>query len=317
MNRCLVLAYLALQLRHIIFKIVLFLAISLTLSMAVVTTAQEQVKNKVEGEMTDDEKILSWKGEKVIILKDGLEFIDFIYIGCKAKDKLPRDEYAGKTGVIIESIPESRSPDRKMAITIALDGTNEKIVFCYPSHLGFFAELEYAKSLIGQEVWAKGKLKLSDDCSSFTKWDRGKIEVAITTKLVVTRAEWGHANRKIVLFFKTEANQEGCLADRGYFLDKYTLKELYGNLSPHYMSQFYLQDPHKQFPSWSLNIWKLIEKGEVAIGMTEDMARLACGGEMKATGFILSSSGEETSTIYECGNKKFLVEKGKVTKYID
>jgi len=49
--------------------------------------------------------------------------------------------------------------------------------------------------------------------------------------------------------------------------------------------------------------------------MTEDMAKMACGREIRTAGFVLA--GDETSPIYMCNYKKFLVEKGKVTKYVE
>jgi hypothetical protein len=111
-----------------------------------------------------------------------------------------------------------------------------------------------------------------------------------------------------------------------------------------YSDRFYLEDPRKLHPDWEDNIWRLIESGEVTVGMSEEMARMACGWQMKSTGSVLA--GGEPSTImmahpliivprttpslqsfskaasgtpvqYECNTKKFMVEEGRVTKQVE
>ncbi len=61
-------------------------------------------------------------------------------------------------------------------------------------------------------------------------------------------------------------------------------------------------------------MWALVEKGEVALGMTAAMAALACGPELESVGNVVS--GNTVSPIYECRDRRFLVENGKVTRYV-
>ena len=43
-----------------------------------------------------------------------------------------------------------------------------------------------------------------------------------------------------------------------------------------FVVDFLLEDPRKVHSSWSPDIWKLIVKGEVAIGMTREMFKMPC-----------------------------------------
>jgi len=68
-------------------------------------------------------------------------------------------------------------------------------------------------------------------------------------------------------------------------------------------------------PEWSAATWALIEKGQVAIGMTHEMANVACGENLVEAGAVLSATG--SATIYQGCSTKFLVDGGKVTKYVE
>ena len=84
---------------------------------------------------------------------------------------------------------------------------------------------------------------------------------------------------------------------------------------PSSLHGLYSEDPHKLYPRWSKAVWELIEKGEIAIGMTEKMAEVACGEPLSREGSVLSS-GDVVSVIYDCHYKKFIVVNGKVARYV-
>ena len=268
------------------------------------------------------ERILRWKGERIILLRNSLDFLDYVWVGCK-QETVPADKYAGRTGVIIEAKATEEHSQLKFQLTVALDDSDETLPICSDKHLGFFALLEYAKSLEGMSFWAKGEMKLSQDCTSFAAWNSGTTKPQNCSKMTVTRAEWGHSESPIVLYFRTESGEEGCLPLRsvnGYLLRRYWLSSFSaGHQEDDHPFDFYLSDPREQFPGWSDEIWTLIGKGMVAIGMNLDMARLACGGTLEEAGAVIAESGE-SSMIYACdlqGGTRFLVERDKVTKYVD
>jgi hypothetical protein len=84
-----------------------------------------------------------------------------------------------------------------------------------------------------------------------------------------------------------------------------------GNWSPE--QNFFTDDPQKKFPKWKTDTWKLIRSGQVAIGMTKEMLDVACGIGLVQVGYVLSDG--QSSDVYECNGRKFLVRDGKVTKY--
>jgi len=137
--------------------------------------------------------------------------------------------------------------------------------------------------------------------------------------VTIQAVELGHHLQPIYLLLKTDTGQEGWLTGwDGYdhFDSKFHItKELAGVPNLHYTFRFHAEDPHKLHPDWKPPVWKLIEDSEIAIGMTEEMAKMACGRTIRTAGFVLTDG--ESSPIYLCHYKKFLVEKGKVTKYVE
>lgn len=277
------------------------------------------------------EKLARLKGEKVTILgtkplqclsasSDDKTSLFYSYEDKEREHRLPLNKYAGQTGVILEA-----KRVREVDIVIQLDKTVEKIVAEDDKGLGFHSELEAAKRLVGRSLWAKSEYNTitptSDPCRYFSKDER--LPLKKLQKVTVTRVEFGDYEQPIIFFARTDDGREGQvypLHKKTYFDEKFHELKNYSGAS-YYSEEFLLDDPRKLHPTWSAAVWKLIENGEVAIGMTEEMVKLACvnsmvGGKLQEDGFVLSLSGSEISTIYKCSGKRFLIEKGKVTKYV-
>jgi hypothetical protein len=261
-------------------------------------------------QMTDEQKIDTWKGERIVLLPDSLDFVHDIYT-CYNDRKLPASQYAGKFGTVAELRPEHPGSEKPI-LTVALDGTGEKIAFCVPSHLGFVAELEAARAYMGKTVWNKGRMRLSTNCSSFQQHEKTAFDVPSAMPLEVVAVNWGTDDRPVLLTFKTATGQQGCYYSNAHFLARFAIGS---DRDKRYMNRFYSQDPREQHPQWSAATWALIEKGQVAIGMTLEMAKVACGEDLLEIGAILSQTS--TATIYKGCGTKFLVDGGKVTKYVE
>ena len=261
-------------------------------------------------QMTDEQKTDTWKGERVVLLRDSLDFIHEIYT-CYNDRKLPADQYAGKSGSVIALRPDHPGSEKPL-LAVALDGTAEKIAFCVPSHLGFVTELEAARAYVGKTVWNKGKIRLSTDCSSFQQHEKTAFDVPNAQPLEVVAAEWGTDDRPVLLTLRTATGQQGCYYSNAHFLARFAIGS---HQERPYMNRFYSQDPRKQHAQWPAATWALIEKGQVAIGMTQKMAEVACGENLVEVGAVLSPTG--SATIYQGCGTKFLVDGGKVTKYVE
>jgi hypothetical protein len=77
---------------------------------------------------------------------------------------------------------------------------------------------------------------------------------------------------------------------------------------------FFEADPKMLYPKWSKDIWRLLQQGEVAIGMDEEMVAAAAGPDLYVLGSQVNDKGE-ASIIYACCGKKFLMRDGKVVSY--
>lgn len=317
---------------------------------------QEAVRPKQVPEMTIDEKLKFWKGQKVIILpfledpkscyppgpcsqlrryneSEGFNEISKVtraeFYKPYFEHGLRSDAYALKTGAIVAArvrVVDNGfgGGDPRMEWLINLDGSTEKVVArSGPNEIvGFFAELESAKALIGRSLWIRGK----------PRWDLDPpIEVKNTQRVTVTRAEWKalkfgarYASGSILLCVKTDIGKESCILDdygyveprlQGGYFDPRFQWDPYRNFPYLRDEAFYFEDPHKKFPKWSKQIWELIEDQEIAIGMTEDQARVACGANLSRAGVVLSSP-DGSGVIYSCGGRKYLINNGKVIKFV-
>ena len=289
---------------------------------------QQKADDKVKPEMVDAEKRARWKGERVTVLgtkplscpTQGKADIFFLRSYEKSEKRLLDGKYVGQTGVIVDaSMRNSVFPE----IVIQLDKTGEKVVCEGDQGLGFHSELEIAREMVGRSLWSRGPQTLTPDhhlCQDLLARGDSRVPLKNLQKVTITRVEFGHHLQSIYLLLKTEDGKEGWLSGwdgYDYFDERFHIARSRGVATYHYSHRFQTEDPRKLHPDWKDSVWKLIENGELAIGMTEEMAKMACGRQIKPTGSVPSPSSDETSSIYECNCEKFLVEKGKVTKYIE
>jgi hypothetical protein len=311
------------------------------------SAARQRPTPPPEPHMTRDEKVSGLKGEKVMLLSEEtselargpttLTYASMCWMGGGVdlfKDRTPYTPYAGKTGTITEA---SLKPNGVLELVVTLsEPAGKKLTFCQTEFLGFFGELDHARSLIGKTFWNKKRLTLGSACNNFEKYEAaaGAIQVVPFSKLTVTRAEWGFrtftgsaiepSRIPVILYFKTESNQEGCVAKKLALVERLNIEEAPAGAPDYrkkkqdaFASLFYFQDPREIYSDWSDEIWSVVKEGKVAIGMTLEMAEVACGGALLTEGFVISSeTGQETQTqtAYSCGGSKFLVKDGKVSK---
>ena len=268
----------------------------------------------------NDAKVAAWKGRRVRLLDEccALEG-DRLYFERdhgsggyqwhwegKPDEGIPRS-FAGKTGTILDSKgQEGIMLGIAYDSLIELDDPKVRIVGD-GDYLGFFDEKAEAEKLIGKVLWAKGIRKLETRA--------GEVSIANLQPVTVTGAEWGVGGGDTVkLLVKTDSGEEGYLmgvqVDPRFHVIGPDTRAL--NVNVH------MDDPRKRFPSWSPATWDLIRKSMIAIGMTEEQARLTCGDKLWEVGAVLSESGE-ASPIYACGDngRRFLMKGGKVVKYVE
>lgn len=271
---------------------------------------QEPAKAPAKRKLTAEEKVLSLKGERVI----------FFERSTKDTGTISEVTLLGET---VHGYP-------KFNLVITLDGTGEKIEGSNDNlmgfnfwRLGFFSEREAAKKLIGVSFWVRGFLQLERPPSTSITAS-GPFLVGNTQKVTVSGVEWSssfklpYTARAVALCFRTALGQEGCWLGSPNCFDnrfQYDHDDCVNPEDPSSLHGLYSEDPHKLFPGWSKAVWELIESGEIAIGMSEKMAEVACGDPLGREGSILSS-GDAVLPIYNCGGKKFIVVNGKVAKYV-
>ena len=270
------------------------------------------------------ERIMKWKGEKVILLDGGEDgFIGIspsvtlkneklwayhLYDG-DSRQGLPAEKYAGKMGAIT-NIEISRG----IKLVITLDDSGEKIVaenaygrYVEPvvtSNLGFLSEMEAIKRKLGHSVWALGPKELQAQCNE----GQGKrINIKNLQKLMVSRVEWGYFNPSsqipIFLYLKTDRGEEGCLVPFTSFDSTFHLE----------IPDFYLENPRMLYPDWNDEMWALMDSGKVTVGMMEGIVTVMCGNSEVCSS--LSPSSDKISC--ECGDQRFLIEDRKVTQFVE
>jgi len=170
--------------------------------------------------------------------------------------------------------------------------------------------------------------------TSFTL-DKYEATISPISKVVVTRVEWGIAvpgepsfcrhepaigERPIRLYFTTEEGAEYCTySSKQYFVDRFhplVDNTDYSGLEK-YTGDFYLQDPIRMHPDWSQDVWTLIQKGEIAIGMDLEMALMAAGGKAWIKGQVLEAGSagmilQASTPSYQ----QFVVRDGKVVELL-
>lgn len=271
----------------------------------------------------DAERNEAWKGERVrlMALEPGSphRFIggDGSCIRTEKRESLPNDQYAGRVGAVVE-VTHPTKYSSSLIVELS-DPAQRVVVSCSEESLGFFGEMEAARRLVGRSFWAKGRLPLvaSSDVARPHR-DAQRVMVKSTARATVTRVEWGDTRQAVVVCFRAQEGQEGCLipppfsTTARYHCDARFAVNV---LSKPLESFFHSADPRTAHPKWSADTWTLIERGAVAVGMTREMAQLACG-EIAEAGLVLESGA--ASTIMECANdpQRFLVAGDRVTKLV-
>lgn len=251
--------------------------------------ASATTKDQSKRELSSTEQVATWKGEKVVVKDEGFQ-----------------------TGVVMKVGANTNSP---YEVQVQLDGTG-KTITRNGFHLGFLVEFEEAKKLTGRKVWAKGRVVLSDATNPRVP---RLLEVNPGTELEIERAEWSpYFFPEILLYTKLPSGEIGefevgssGVAPKGWLDSRF-------HPSPQRTwpvnEDLFFEDPRKLYPKWNKDIWKLIESGMVAIGMTQDMVQAACGSGLKWVGAVIEGS---VALMYECHDKRFLMDSGKVTKYVE
>ena len=247
------------------------------------------------------------------------------YASSYAQQGIPLSEYnaryAGKTGTVLDARArffKTRpvfSGGFRSEYIVQIDDSGEKLAVL--GLVRFPAELEIARGYVGRMVWAQGSIEVQGSYGQWPRSGTSRFRVANTARMTVSRADWDSPfSSRIYMCFKTDDGREGCVDDNGCFDARFWREEcthLFDMYWRHAVN-FYYSDPKKAHPGWPKHVWNLIEQSEVAIGMTQEMAKVACGG-LGQRGAILSDRG--SGFIFEGCGRKFLVDGGKVVKYVE
>ncbi len=275
-----------------------------------------------EAETWRQARVRSWIGEKVVFLTDPSPFSDKNFYVRRFGQKagagytMP-NEYAGKVGTVTDTLNDATE------LVVIVEPSGEKLIADTPpnGNFGFARELEAARLLVGTTVWSRGTISLLKRNAN-PQQGGSSFDVEPVTKLTVAGADWGY--RGLYLHVTSTSGVDGlyssnqrfgfCIDSRFHVFQRGNSWDGLCEKSWALSDDFFLEDPRKVHSSWSPDIWKLIVKGEVAIGMTREMLEVACH-PIYQLGFKID--GNDTSAIQQCGagGRKFLFSAGKVTAY--
>lgn len=280
-----------------------------------------------EKSMPLSERVRHWTGQQVTILgevparcpQEG-EFVQLRPLDEQKSrnrtggDRFKHADYVGKTASVIEAAMSGGTPNLVLQMA---DGSKLRAF----GDIGFHAELEAAKALLGKTFWSKGVHQLvseADFCTGRYKLPaEGYIEVPNLGALTIEAVEFGNESQPVFLKVKTGDGRSGWYT--GHRTSTY-FDERFSKNTKAFSGSFWNEAPQKKYPTWSVNVWKLIQAGQVAIGMTEEQVLSACGGVIRAVGFNIM--GDETTIIYRCengapGQREFVLAAGKVKEYAE
>lgn len=280
--------------------------------------------------LTDAEKRVLWVGEKVTLLgtralacptQEKAEVYFLRSYDNKGKRRLLESAYVGQPGVVVET-GASSSPMPE--VVVQLDKTGEKVTCSGDQGLAFQSELESARQLVGRSLWSRGPQTLTPEgqlCLGLEAASRdSRLPLGNLQKVTVTRVELGHHLQPTYLLLQTEDGKSGWLTGwdgYDYFDERYHVSSGRPVESRPYSFRFHTEDPRQSHPDWPAADWQRIESDEVAAGMTWEMARMACGREIKPVEPSLLPPGGEAPRIFECNCEKLLVENGKVVGSVE
>ncbi|HEY3102265.1 MAG TPA: hypothetical protein VGJ69_01655 [Pyrinomonadaceae bacterium] len=306
---------------------------------ALATMPQKDAKPKLT--------ISNLKGERVAILGNPTsgyltekEFIGgdplFDEMGIhpegKPKQGLSSATYAGKTGVVVEDTNQV-APDNIVLgkYVIEIEDGGERLETKSTQYICPLSLLQKIKGeLEGKTVWARGAFNLYKPGHTLISAPNIKEEstsVANLERLMVSQVEPGVIGAQILVRLKKDDGQEGALymgTDFGggmaFKAQFYPGKECGPREYEWDVNKFfYFVDPASQHSDWTPDIWSQVRKGEVTVGMTEEMVAAACGLHfyVQALTVTVDDKGQPKSEwTYECcPNRNFVIEDGKVTKY--
>jgi hypothetical protein len=212
--------------------------------------------------------------------------------------------------------------DRRLLVKVQGTGTTLEVLPWYQS-LGFPSELETARALVGRRLWTTGRTKLLASTADLERYNAGnwpnEVVLKPGTEIAITSVEWGTTqhpiimhvatpDRKVALWPLSESNPVDLTCR---FFPFAAGKKAWTPASDGYLSV----DPHKTFAAWGTAAWRLIEAGDVAIGMSKDMLDILCGQSLSRVGAILGPGEPEDLWQCESGGKRFVMKGGKVIRF--
>ena len=265
------------------------------------------------------QKTAAWAGEKVVILGwDRLrcpqQSAPQIYLrkpNGKVEDAKRPIAYIGQKGTIT-------AVGERYADSATLRLENGETVEVWGLHfLGFDAELEAAKAMVGRPIWARTEMSLDTD-ATFCAGGGAPLAARRFDKLMVSGAEFCDYQQHVCLQVRNENGVAGWLRWIGgapfAFLERVTV----GSFARPFQDVVYTSDPRSEAGGVDAAARKQIEQGIIAEGMAMDVARLSCHDPLRQRGFAIDVASDQVSTLYRCSQPRadFLVRAGKVIKVI-
>lgn len=291
--------------------------------------------------------ISNLKGERVVILGNprsghlsekefigGEPWFDEMGIHPEGKPKqgLSSSAYAGKTGVVVEDTNQV-APDNIVLgkYIIEVEGSGERLETKSTQYICPLSLLQKVKGeLEGKTVWTRGAFSLYKPGATLIAGYNIKeesVSVANLERLTVSQVEPGVIAAQILVRLRKDDGQEGALYMATGFGGGFAFQAQFfpakqcgpGQYEWDINKFFYLTDPASQHADWGPEIWGQVRKGEVTVGMTEEMVAAACGLHFYVQAFTatVDDKGQAMSEwSYQCcPNRNFVIENGKVTKY--
>ena len=285
-----------------------------------------------------EQKLKQHIGEKVILLRldnslrgKGSDDTWHAHMYETPTKPITNQEWAarffGKAGVLTSverynywarEIPSSQKQGIKWIVT--LDGGERIGLLDFMVPAIFQSQLEIARQNIGRTFWARGKKYVyaqdsplwplpAEAKEASSAIDKSlEITVPNTHQVTITSIELGGDRaRNIFPCFALADGRKVCATG----IDATKFEE----------SEWLIENPRKKYPTWHKGIWELIEKQQLAIGMTMDMVKLTCSRGIYEKGIVLSlTSPSESGTIATCyglGVPYVLIQGNKIVKFVE
>lgn len=268
--------------------------------------------------------------EKELIGGDPMFDVMGIHPEGKPKQGLSSAAYAGKTAVVVEDTNQV-SPDKIDLGKYIIEVEGERLETKSSAYICPLSSLQKVKGeLEGKTVWARGAFSLyKPGATLITGYNirEESVSVANLERLTVSQVEPGVIGAQILVRLRKDNGQEGALYMGTGFGGGFAFRAQFfpgkecgpGEFDWEVNKFFYSVDPTTQHSDWSPEVWSQVKKGEVTVGMTEEMVAAACGIHFYVQAFTatVDDKGEARSEwSYQCcPNRDFVIENGKVTKF--